>query len=138
MALYPFIYLFTYYSCSNNIFEFHLCYFLLQGELIESSSDEEESGLQEEKQSGTMLDMEDLGNIMNLVNKTKVCSTYWHKKSTFSSVWPALLRTLCISNLHLHLNSVCQVRSKCVITEGTVADGLTDMRPSEGEKRKLV
>ncbi|TWW76834.1 S-adenosyl-L-methionine-dependent tRNA 4-demethylwyosine synthase TYW1 [Takifugu flavidus] len=42
-----------------------------EGELIESSSDEEESGLQEEKQSGTMLDMEDLGNIMNLVNKTK-------------------------------------------------------------------
>lgn len=73
MARYPFIYLFTSYSCSNKIFEFHLCYFLLQGELIESSSDEEESGLQEEKQSGTMLDMEDLGNIMNLVNKTKVC-----------------------------------------------------------------
>uniref|UniRef100_A0A674NW38 tRNA 4-demethylwyosine synthase (AdoMet-dependent) n=1 Tax=Takifugu rubripes TaxID=31033 RepID=A0A674NW38_TAKRU len=43
----------------------------LQNNSSESSSDEEESGLQEEKQSGTMLDMEDLGNIMNLVNKTK-------------------------------------------------------------------
>lgn len=69
-----FIYLFAYSSSySSNILLFHLCYFLLQGELIESSSDEEESGLQDEKRSGSMFDMEDLGNIMNRVNKTKVC-----------------------------------------------------------------
>lgn len=66
-----FIDLFDYYS--SNILLFHLCYFLLQGELIESSSDEEESGLQNEKRSGSMFDMEDLGNIINRVNKTKVC-----------------------------------------------------------------
>lgn len=48
------------------------CYFLVQGELIESSSDEDESGLQDEKQSGSVLDMEDLGNIMNRVNQKKV------------------------------------------------------------------
>lgn len=40
--------------------------------MIESSSDEDESGLQDEKQSGSVLDMEDLGNIMNRVNQRKV------------------------------------------------------------------
>lgn len=59
-------------SCLNNILGFLSCYFLVQGELIESSSDEDESGLQDEKQSGSMLDMEDLGNIMNRVNQRKV------------------------------------------------------------------
>ncbi|CAG12739.1 unnamed protein product, partial [Tetraodon nigroviridis] len=44
-----------------------------EGELIESSSDEDESGLQDENQSGSVLDMEDLGNIMNRVNQKKVC-----------------------------------------------------------------
>lgn len=49
---------------------FLFCYFLLQDDLIESSSDEEESGLQDEKKS--VFDMEDLGNIMNLAKKAKV------------------------------------------------------------------
>ena len=39
---------------------------------MESSSDEEESGLQDEKTSGSVVDMEDLGNIMNSVKRAKV------------------------------------------------------------------
>uniref|UniRef100_A0A3B4T7D5 S-adenosyl-L-methionine-dependent tRNA 4-demethylwyosine synthase TYW1 n=1 Tax=Seriola dumerili TaxID=41447 RepID=A0A3B4T7D5_SERDU len=39
--------------------------------LIESSSDEDESGLQDEKKSGSVVDMEDLGNIMNSAKKAK-------------------------------------------------------------------
>uniref|UniRef100_A0AAQ5XYU8 S-adenosyl-L-methionine-dependent tRNA 4-demethylwyosine synthase TYW1 n=1 Tax=Amphiprion ocellaris TaxID=80972 RepID=A0AAQ5XYU8_AMPOC len=41
-------------------------------ELIESSSDEEESGPSDEKKSGSVVDMEDLGNIMNSIKKAKV------------------------------------------------------------------
>ncbi|XP_042343251.1 S-adenosyl-L-methionine-dependent tRNA 4-demethylwyosine synthase TYW1 [Plectropomus leopardus] len=40
-------------------------------DLMESSSDEEESGLQDEKKSGSVVDVEDLGNIMNSVKKAK-------------------------------------------------------------------
>ncbi|XP_051254021.1 S-adenosyl-L-methionine-dependent tRNA 4-demethylwyosine synthase TYW1 [Dicentrarchus labrax] len=40
-------------------------------DLMESSSDEEESGLQDEKKSGSVVDMEDLGNIMSSVKKAK-------------------------------------------------------------------
>lgn len=40
-------------------------------DLMESSSDEEESGLQDEKKSGSVVDMEDLGNIMNSAKKAK-------------------------------------------------------------------
>ncbi|XP_059187835.1 S-adenosyl-L-methionine-dependent tRNA 4-demethylwyosine synthase TYW1 isoform X2 [Centropristis striata] len=40
-------------------------------DLIESSSDEDESGLQDEKTSGSVVDMEDLGNIMSSVRKAK-------------------------------------------------------------------
>ncbi|KAI3354018.1 hypothetical protein L3Q82_018576 [Scortum barcoo] len=40
-------------------------------ELIESSSDEEESGPQDEKKSASVVDMEDLGNIMNSAKKAK-------------------------------------------------------------------
>ncbi|KAI4815509.1 hypothetical protein KUCAC02_005651, partial [Chaenocephalus aceratus] len=40
-------------------------------DLIESSSDEEGSGLQDEKTSGSVVDMEDLGNIMNSVKRAK-------------------------------------------------------------------
>lgn len=43
----------------------------LQGDLMESSSDEE-SGLQEEQNSASVLDMEDLGTIMNRAKKAKV------------------------------------------------------------------
>lgn len=39
---------------------------------MESSSDEEGSGLEDEKKSGSVVDMEDLGNIMNSVKKAKV------------------------------------------------------------------
>ncbi|XP_071351773.1 S-adenosyl-L-methionine-dependent tRNA 4-demethylwyosine synthase TYW1 [Trachinotus anak] len=39
--------------------------------LIESSSDEDESGLQDEKKSGSVVDMEDLGNLMNNAKKAK-------------------------------------------------------------------
>lgn len=40
-------------------------------DLMESSSDEEGSGLQDEKTSGSVVDMEDLGNIMNSVKRAK-------------------------------------------------------------------
>ncbi|KAM7398918.1 hypothetical protein PAMP_018222 [Pampus punctatissimus] len=40
-------------------------------DLVESSSDEEESSLQDEKKTGSVVDMEDLGNIMNGVKKAK-------------------------------------------------------------------
>ncbi|XP_060928586.1 S-adenosyl-L-methionine-dependent tRNA 4-demethylwyosine synthase TYW1 [Limanda limanda] len=40
-------------------------------ELLESSSDEDESGTQDEKKSGSVVDMEDLGNIMNSMKKAK-------------------------------------------------------------------
>ncbi|XP_068569404.1 S-adenosyl-L-methionine-dependent tRNA 4-demethylwyosine synthase TYW1 [Cebidichthys violaceus] len=40
-------------------------------ELVESSSDEEESGLQDEKNSGSVVDMEDLGNIMSSAKRAK-------------------------------------------------------------------
>ncbi|KAK5869127.1 hypothetical protein PBY51_010082 [Eleginops maclovinus] len=40
-------------------------------DLMESSSDEEESGLQDENKSGSVVDMEDLGNIMNSVKRAK-------------------------------------------------------------------
>ncbi|KAI9542180.1 hypothetical protein NQZ68_022233, partial [Dissostichus eleginoides] len=43
-------------------------------DLMESSSDEEESGLQDEKTSGSVVDMEDLGNIMNSVKRAKARS----------------------------------------------------------------
>lgn len=60
------------YICPWSFFlcVFLFCYFLLQDDLIESSSDEEESGLQDEKKS--VFDMEDLGNIMNRAKKAKV------------------------------------------------------------------
>lgn len=38
---------------------------------MESSSDEDESSLQDEK-NGSVVDMEDLGNIMNSAKKAKV------------------------------------------------------------------
>ncbi|XP_041851100.1 S-adenosyl-L-methionine-dependent tRNA 4-demethylwyosine synthase TYW1 [Melanotaenia boesemani] len=41
-------------------------------DLIESSSDEDESGSPDEKKSGSVVDMEDLGNIMSSVKKAKV------------------------------------------------------------------
>lgn len=44
--------------------------FFPQDDLVESSSDEDESGLPDEKK--TVLDVEDLGNIMNSVKKAKV------------------------------------------------------------------
>uniref|UniRef100_A0A3B5LPT7 Flavodoxin-like domain-containing protein n=1 Tax=Xiphophorus couchianus TaxID=32473 RepID=A0A3B5LPT7_9TELE len=47
-------------------------FFLFQVELIESSSEEEESGLSGEKMSRSVVDMEDLGNIMNNVKRAKV------------------------------------------------------------------
>ncbi|KAM6988520.1 S-adenosyl-L-methionine-dependent tRNA 4-demethylwyosine synthase TYW1 [Tautogolabrus adspersus] len=40
-------------------------------DLMESSSDEEESGVQEEKRSGSVVDMEDLGNILSSAKKAK-------------------------------------------------------------------
>ncbi|CAB1450387.1 unnamed protein product [Pleuronectes platessa] len=40
-------------------------------ELMESSSDEDESGPQDEKRSGSVVDMEDLGNIMTSMKKAK-------------------------------------------------------------------
>ncbi|XP_031719335.1 S-adenosyl-L-methionine-dependent tRNA 4-demethylwyosine synthase TYW1 isoform X2 [Anarrhichthys ocellatus] len=40
-------------------------------DLVESSSDEEESGLQDEKNSGSVVDMEDLGNIMSSAKRAK-------------------------------------------------------------------
>ncbi|KAM8768579.1 S-adenosyl-L-methionine-dependent tRNA 4-demethylwyosine synthase TYW1 [Acanthopagrus schlegelii] len=40
-------------------------------ELMESSSDDEESGQQREKKSASVVDVEDLGNIMNSVKKAK-------------------------------------------------------------------
>lgn len=46
--------------------------FLFQEDLMESSSDEDESGLQDEKKSGSVVDMEDLGNIINIAKKAKV------------------------------------------------------------------
>lgn len=39
--------------------------------MIESSSDEE-SGLEDEKKTGSVVDMEDLGNIMSSIKKAKV------------------------------------------------------------------
>lgn len=105
--------------------------------MIESSSDEDGSGLQDEKQPGSVLDMEDLGNIMNRVNQKKVgfvIFIYIKKKKRHHFFFPQAPTP----RPHRRLTSVCQVRSKCVITEGTVADGLTDTRPSTGEKRKLV
>lgn len=42
-----------------------------EDDLMESSSDGEESGLQDEKKAGSMVDMEDLGNIMNSAKKAK-------------------------------------------------------------------
>uniref|UniRef100_A0A8C6WMZ8 S-adenosyl-L-methionine-dependent tRNA 4-demethylwyosine synthase TYW1 n=1 Tax=Neogobius melanostomus TaxID=47308 RepID=A0A8C6WMZ8_9GOBI len=47
------------------------CIYHIQEDLFESSSDEEESGLQDEKK-GPVVDMEDLGIIMNGVKKAKV------------------------------------------------------------------
>lgn len=46
--------------------------FWFQEELIESSSDDEESGPQDEEKSASVVDVEDLGNIMNSVKKAKV------------------------------------------------------------------
>uniref|UniRef100_A0A8C2Z9N1 S-adenosyl-L-methionine-dependent tRNA 4-demethylwyosine synthase TYW1 n=1 Tax=Cyclopterus lumpus TaxID=8103 RepID=A0A8C2Z9N1_CYCLU len=43
-----------------------------EDELVESSSDEEESGLQDEEKSGSVVDMEDLGNIMSSAKRAKV------------------------------------------------------------------
>lgn len=45
---------------------------MFQAELIESSSEEDESGLLDEKTSRSLVDMEDLGNIMKNVKKAKV------------------------------------------------------------------
>ena len=39
---------------------------------MESSSDEDESGRQDEKRSGSVVDMEDLGTVMNSMKKAKV------------------------------------------------------------------
>lgn len=49
----------------------HFCYYPLQEDLMESSSDEE-SGLQDGKNSTSVLDMEDLGTIMKRAKKAKV------------------------------------------------------------------
>lgn len=48
---------------------------------MESSSDEEESGMQDEKKSASVVDMEDLGNLMNSAKKAKVrlyALAQWH------------------------------------------------------------
>lgn len=64
--------------CLEKLFFFnHLLWFLFssllfQEDLVESSSDEDEAGLQDEKKSGLVVDMEDLGNIMNSARKAKV------------------------------------------------------------------
>ncbi|KAM9733441.1 LOW QUALITY PROTEIN: S-adenosyl-L-methionine-dependent tRNA 4-demethylwyosine synthase TYW1 [Menidia menidia] len=42
-----------------------------EGDLMESSSDEDESGPPEEKKAGSVVDVEDLGNIMNSVKRAK-------------------------------------------------------------------
>uniref|UniRef100_A0A7N6BSW9 S-adenosyl-L-methionine-dependent tRNA 4-demethylwyosine synthase TYW1 n=1 Tax=Anabas testudineus TaxID=64144 RepID=A0A7N6BSW9_ANATE len=48
-------------------------------DLMETSSDEEGSGLEDEKKTGSVVDMEDLGNIMNSVKKAKVrLILYYH------------------------------------------------------------
>lgn len=73
--------------------------FLVQGELIESSSDEDESGLQDEKQSGSVLDMEDLGNIMNRLHQKKVCLTYRYKKKHFQLCIPIFSQDIFINIL---------------------------------------
>lgn len=64
----PFIIL----TVSSSLFSFSF-----QEDLMETSSDEDESVQLDEKRSGSVVDMEDLGNIMNSVKKAKVrlCST---------------------------------------------------------------
>lgn len=47
-----------------------VCSLLLQDELMESSSDEDESAQQDEKKS--VVDVEDLGNLMTSARKAKV------------------------------------------------------------------
>lgn len=44
----------------------------LQEELLESSDDEDDSTRSDEKQSGSVIDLEDLGSIMTSVKKAKV------------------------------------------------------------------
>nr|XP_046245829.1 S-adenosyl-L-methionine-dependent tRNA 4-demethylwyosine synthase TYW1 isoform X2 [Scatophagus argus] len=58
-------------SCKNKKKEEKAALHSSEEDLIESSSDEEESGLQDEKKSGSVVDMEDLGNIMNGAKKAK-------------------------------------------------------------------
>uniref|UniRef100_A0AAQ5ZAP9 S-adenosyl-L-methionine-dependent tRNA 4-demethylwyosine synthase TYW1 n=1 Tax=Amphiprion ocellaris TaxID=80972 RepID=A0AAQ5ZAP9_AMPOC len=56
-------------------------------ELIESSSDEEESGPSDEKKSGSVVDMEDLGNIMNKNMVSPLLSAEYvvlHQKAVYS------------------------------------------------------
>lgn len=63
------LYTWSFFFFSNHV----VCLvFLYQDALIESSSDEDESSLEDEKKSRSVVDMEDLGNIMNSVKKAKV------------------------------------------------------------------
>uniref|UniRef100_A0A3B3YXL3 S-adenosyl-L-methionine-dependent tRNA 4-demethylwyosine synthase TYW1 n=1 Tax=Poecilia mexicana TaxID=48701 RepID=A0A3B3YXL3_9TELE len=59
-------------------------------ELIESSSEEEESGWPDEKTSRSVVDVEDLGNIMNSVKKAKLilCSAVFSEIFTHQHVFP--------------------------------------------------
>ena len=64
------------WACLTLFWCFWFCLFWFQEELIESSSDEE-SGPQDEKKSASVVDVEDLGNIMNSVKKAKV--RFWNE-----------------------------------------------------------
>lgn len=65
------------WACLTLFWCFWFCLFWFQEELIESSSDDEESGPQDEKKSASVVDVEDLGNIMNSVKKAKV--RFWYE-----------------------------------------------------------
>lgn len=79
--------------CSFHQPSFFLC--LLQDELMESSSDEEESGLQDEKK--TVFDVEDLGNMMNRTKKAKVTVKLYTNTLTSTRLFIKQVRKLLIS-----------------------------------------
>lgn len=63
----------------------YIFWFGFQEELMESSSDAESSS-EEEKSHGSVIDMEDLGNVMNHMKKAKV-----KNKSSFTLLTCSLL-----------------------------------------------
>lgn len=105
------------WACLTLFWCFWFCLFWFQEELIESSSDDEESGPQDEEKSASVVDVEDLGNIMNSVKKAKV--RFWYEWLLLvilhqSKVWSLCTLTF-FPTLNFHFTTIQRQKSNFLL-----------------------